>query len=78
MYFCTVNLIENHFPGVDFEKKEEMTSDIHLLYKIVSLLLAKTSMTQQEIADVLGLSQHQVGRIARRKRNKEKETEFMH
>ena len=75
---AAMNLIENHFPGVDFEKKEEMTSDIHLLYRIVSLLLAKTSMTQQEIADVLGLSQHQVGRIARRKRNNEKETEFMH
>ena len=69
---AAVNLIEEYFPEISLDDKEELTSDIYLLYRIVAVMLKKTTLSHQEIADILGLSKSQVGRIA--KRNKDKET----
>lgn len=69
----TVNLLEAHFPEYDFDVDYDRrpgiqtnadTSDIHLLYKMARILLAKTDMTYTEIASFLDLSRYQVSKIA--------------
>lgn len=70
---ATVNLLEAHFPGYDFEVNYDRrpaiqtnadTSDIFLLYKLAGILLEKTDMTYTEIADFLDISRYQVSKLA--------------
>lgn len=67
-----MNIIENEFPKVDFENMEEITADFYLIRRVVMALLNKTTLTHQEISDILGISKYQVTRIAKRTKEERK------
>lgn len=70
-----MNLIENYFPGVDLENREELTTDLLRLYRLVALLLEKTTLSHRDIADLTGLNKSHVGRISKRINQSEKAKE---
>ncbi len=70
-----MNLIENYFPGIDLENREELTTDLLRLYRLVALLLEKTTLSHRDIADLTGLNKSQVGRISKRINQGEKAKE---
>lgn len=73
-----MNLIESSFPGVNRENLEDAIMDIHLIYRLVALLLERTTLTHKEIGDILGISKSQVGKISRRRSQKVVEKRYIH
>jgi len=73
-----MNLIESSFPEVNRENLEDAIMDIHLIYRLVALLLARTTLTHQEIGDILGISKSQVGKISRRRSQRVTEKRYIH
>lgn len=73
-----MNLIEKDFPRIDRECIEEPPKDIYLVYKLVALLLEKTTLTHQEIADILKVSESKVEYIYQRNRERIEGDKYLH
>lgn len=73
-----MNIIESSYPEINRENIEEASQDIYLIYSLVALLLERTTLTHQEIGDILNVSKSQVGKIARRKGLKTTEGRYIH